>query len=257
MTRHKMFLGLLVCFSIASFVGQSLSQSGRPYQSSRMRRSDGWPHMETNEWLEYVRRRDEQREKLWEMQRERQRKQMDEQVARATEESMRQTLGASYQQWRIIKPRYDRLKVLKEQAAAQVGIILHRSEGDPALQGYKPIRDDQIAQTPSDKTRERMTTPQDSEIAQSDTRVRAGWKWSRPSARESPNGLSKAETACEELLDVLEDEQASLEEIEQKVEALRRLRSEAARQVPEAQQELRKVLTLDQEATLVLMGWLD
>ena len=39
--------------------------------------------------------------------------------------------------------------------------------------------------------------------------------------------------------------------------ALCRLREQAAKELPKAQNELREVLTFEQEAALVLMGYLD
>jgi len=85
----------------------------------------------------------------------------------------------------------------------------------------------------------------------------SGWKWLRPSESKSPGKLTKGEKTCEDLLSLLEDKSSSQEAIKQKVEALRNIREKSGKQLVEARQELRKVVTARQEATLVLMGWLD
>jgi hypothetical protein len=85
----------------------------------------------------------------------------------------------------------------------------------------------------------------------------SGWKWSRPSANKSTGKLTKGDRICEDLLDLLQNKDANPEVIKQKLDALRNIRKKAENQLIKAQQELRKVLTARQQATFVLMGWLD
>jgi len=56
---------------------------------------------------------------------------------------------------------------------------------------------------------------------------------------------------------VLENKDASPEEIKAKLNALRTTRAKREAELKTAREELRKVLTLRQEAQLVLMGMLD
>jgi hypothetical protein len=79
----------------------------------------------------------------------------------------------------------------------------------------------------------------------------------KPSASKSPSKLTKGEKTCEELLKLLEDKNASPAAIKQKVEDLRNVRKNAQKQLVQARQELRNAVNDRQEATLVLMGWLD
>jgi len=68
---------------------------------------------------------------------------------------------------------------------------------------------------------------------------------------------TEGERICEELQLLLQVPDARPDDIRQKLDALRKAREKARKQLVKAQQELRKVLTFRQEATLVLMGWLD
>ena len=92
---------------------------------------------------------------------------------------------------------------------------------------------------------------------QSIPKVEEGWKWSKSWEDKAPNELTEGERTCEELLLLMEDKDSKQEEIEQKVEALREIRKEASKQLAKAQQELREVVTFRQEATLVLMRYLN
>lgn len=89
------------------------------------------------------------------------------------------------------------------------------------------------------------------------SRSESVWKWSRPSVLKSRAELTLAERSAEDVLDALEGGKSSQQEIREKLAALRKARDEAGRQLRGAQLELRKVVTFEQEAKLVLMGWLD
>lgn len=61
----------------------------------------------------------------------------------------------------------------------------------------------------------------------------------------------------EALQNAVENEQSSPEEIKSKLAAVRTEQEQKDQELKEAREELRKVLTLRQEARLVLMGLLD
>ncbi len=69
--------------------------------------------------------------------------------------------------------------------------------------------------------------------------------------------LTEGEKVCDELFELLKDKNSEKEEIIQKMEALRRAREAAKRQLAEAEQELRGLLDYRQEANLVLTRLLD
>jgi len=75
----------------------------------------------------------------------------------------------------------------------------------------------------------------------------------KPSDRKAASKLTKAERLSEEILELIEDKNSRPEEIEQKMETLRKIRQEANKQLSKARQELREVLTFRQEATLIMM----
>ena len=84
-----------------------------------------------------------------------------------------------------------------------------------------------------------------------------GWMWRRPSEDKKAEELTEGERVCERLLDALEAKEPNEEGVQQSLAALRQLRQDRQRQLAEAQQELRAIVTAQQEAKLILMGYLD
>ena len=78
-----------------------------------------------------------------------------------------------------------------------------------------------------------------------------------PMWRYAGRELTEGEKTCEELLVLLDDENSKQQDIEQKIDALRRARENAAKELVKARQELREVLTARQQSRLVLTGLLD
>jgi len=149
--------------------------------------------------------------------------------AKKADESMKQALQATERQWKVIKPRLDKVEYLSKQA--------------------------RVSMTPGYYRRSRGSSGPNNQ--QSVPKVEEGWKWSKSWEEKAPDELSEGERICEELLKLLEDKSSKQEEIEQKVEALREVRKETGKQLARAQQELREVLTFRHEATLVLMRYLN
>jgi len=173
--------------------------------------------------------------------------------AQRAAESMRQALRATEQQWKVIKPRLDKVKYLASQA--RLSIVPHsygrsRSYGG----GRNSAGAGRTAGSGANvKGRTETSMPNN---RQPGTRIEEDWEWSRAWENKAPIELTEGEITCEELLEVLEDKNSKAQEIEQKIEALRKIRQEAKKQLAKAQQELREVLTFRQEATLVLMLFL-
>jgi len=69
--------------------------------------------------------------------------------------------------------------------------------------------------------------------------------------------LSAVEKAVEQLQKTLEDENAAPDQIRKDLTALRGAREKARQELEKAQKELRELVTLRQEAQLVLLGLLD
>ena len=84
-----------------------------------------------------------------------------------------------------------------------------------------------------------------------------GWIWQRPSERKEPDEMTEADKTCEQALDAMEAKEPDPERVRQHIEQLRQLRRERQRQLQEVQQQLRDIVTPEQEAKLILMGYLD
>lgn len=87
--------------------------------------------------------------------------------------------------------------------------------------------------------------------------VSLGWQWRRPSLNKAPAQLSENEKACEQLLEALEAQHPDATQVRQRIEAVRQVREQIAAQRKEAMRQLREVVTPQQEAKLILMGYLD
>jgi len=84
-----------------------------------------------------------------------------------------------------------------------------------------------------------------------------GWTWLRPSEGKKPDELTDGEKRCERLLDAVTAETPDWDLVQQRVEQLRQFRKEKLRQLRQTQQQLRELVTPEQEAKLILMGYLD
>ena len=131
---------------------------------------------------------------------------------------MKQQLGASDAEWQVIQPRLVKVMTLNRQVSGGPGRAgMFLGRGRPGMRGP-------------------------------DRRGPAGREGEEPTAIEK---------ASEQLRTALENESASPEQLKQQLTALREAREKAKQELATAQQELRQILTLRQEAQLVLMGMLD
>jgi hypothetical protein len=90
-------------------------------------------------------------------------------------------------------------------------------------------------------------------------RGRGGPQGGRPGGRrDAPEReLTEVEKASEQLRTLLDDTSAKPEDIKKQLTVLRASKEKARQKLAAAQQELRKVVTMRQEALLVLMGMLE
>ena len=79
----------------------------------------------------------------------------------------------------------------------------------------------------------------------------------RPSSYKDSDELTDGDVLCEELLDMLQDPAAPAPEITRRVQALRALRHQAVKDLAVARGQLRANVNPKQEATLILMAYLD
>jgi hypothetical protein len=234
-----MILGLSVFLFIAVFGPRLLSQtagSGGPPDMPDFERLN---RMSPQERAMYFRRKtEEQYRKIEEF-----RKMAEQQEAQA----IKQSLGADEQQWKIIEPKLKKVRTYRDQAAVSIGLPFQSSgftssfsspsgQGGGGGQAFGGFGGGFQFQTGGGQG---MTTHSSSPWENLD----------RP--------MTDGERICEELQRLLQNPGAGPDQISLKLEALRKAREKAKKQLVKAQQELRKVLNFRQQARLVLMGLLD
>jgi len=222
-----------------------------------------------------------------ELEQRRQQEQIERQLQKqidpdnAQDESMKQALEATEQQWKIIKPKIEKVRDLRSQANVYIRIVYTASGSSGSVKGFGiggfgsggfggssgfgggggvvgggTVRKGDTAggNTNSSDT---VMPLDDTNSHKPNSPSQLGWQWLRPSQRKSAGKLTEGEKICEEFLELLEDKDANEEDIRQKMEALRKIRQEAKKELAIARQEMREVVTFRQEATLVMMRLLD
>ena len=139
-------------------------------------------------------------------------------------------LRPTEEQWKLIKPKLEKIRHLREQARSTVGLTLTSSSSSGAK-----TRDSRSRSVPT-------------------------WKWKISWKDKAPAELTEAQKIANELMDLVDSKNTKAEEFKKKMDALResRIRQEKLkRQLSKARQELREVLTPRQEAALeLILGWL-
>ncbi len=142
------------------------------------------------------------------------------------EQRMQEQLGATAEEWTVIGPRLTKVMNLSRQTGAGVGGMRMGMMAPGAGRRGGP---------------------------EGDQGGPAGRGARGPLAQGEPTAVDKA---TESLQTTLENSAATSDEIRTKLTALRTAREKATQELATAQQDLRQVLTLRQEAQLVLMGLL-
>jgi hypothetical protein len=171
---------------------------------------------------------------------EEQRKAAEEQEAIA----MQQTLGVDDEQWKVIEPRLKKVKHYREQAFIGTKPPFQSNfnsfgTGPGGAQGFSGGFGGNF------------------QFQAGGFGGPGGTFQSFPGRQDSDGPIYDGEILCEEIQRLLDDPQATPEQVSQKLDALRQEREKARRQWIAAQQQLREVLDFRQQAKLVLMGFLD
>jgi hypothetical protein len=277
MVRRKIVFSI-IGLSVAVFVVQTLSQTQGSSRTRETPNQDRLQYMDAEQRRGEFERRVAQRRAELNRQRERRTRESQSRAAQLHEEAIKQALVATEQQWKIIKPKFEKVKTLLEQVRVNIGVFSYSAGGGAGsggssgggsggggsgggssgfggssggASGGRSYRGANAGYRTSGGggSNTRGSEPQSWE--------EHGWRWSRPSSRKKLSELTEGEKIAEELLDLLEDDNSESEKIKQKMDALRKIREDANMQLVKARQELREVVTPRQEATLVLMGWLD
>jgi len=242
---RKMILGLVVCLSLGVFTQQLLSQGtgsggfsgGSGSIPSRRTRPPGMPGQRDIERMRNI--SPEEKMKYFQQFLEQQRKAAEEQEAIA----MQQALGADDKQWKVIEPILKKVKRYRELTFIGTKPPFQSSfssfSTDPGgVQGFSGGFGGSFQ-------------------FQAGGSGPDGTFQSIPGRQNLDGPISDGEILCEEIQMLLDNPQVTPEQVNRKLDALRKAREKARRQWIAAQQQLREVLDFRQQARLVLMGLLD
>ena len=232
MTRHRMILGLAACLLIGVFAQRLLSQGGGSTGFSGRRNAQSMRNTSPEEQARQFRMSHEER--MWDFRRR----------AREQEtQAMKQALGADEQQWQVIEPKLRKVRACRDQAF--VGIALPFQSSFTSSVGSAP------GQAGGQSSSGGFAGGFQFQSGGTGT-VTSSSAWDDP---DRP--ATEGQIICDELQRMLQDPQVAPEQIRQRLDALRQAREKGRRQWGLAQQDLRKVLNLNQEAKLVMMGLLE
>jgi len=261
MSTRRILFGFLVCFSISVFVGQTLSQT-QGTSRTRVRSERGR--------LRNIDRTQKQQELEQRRLKQQLEKQLKKQIgpAKSEKELMKQVLRATEEQWKAIKPTLDKVRELMSRANVSIKLMCFGGTGGSMSGGSVAVKSGHGFMSGSGSMSgsgfgsnvvfgEGGTVQKLDSAGGSSSRSPISWVWLRPSQNKGFENLNEGEKICEELFRLLEDKNSELEEIRQKMEALRKFRQEAKKELAIAQQELRQLVTPHQEAALVMMQLLD
>jgi len=158
--------------------------------------------------------------------------------------AIRQALRATDQQWSQLKPRLERIERLK--AEADVSIDPGSFGGGPTFVGGQTTFGGGWAGGFSGGG---MASP--------GRNWSQSWSTGSPSTGKAPGERTRGDALCEELMGLLQGPSPSAAEVAGKVQALRRVREQARRQLAQERQSLRTLINPRQEAMLIVMGYLD
>lgn len=255
MSTRRIIFGFLVCFSIALFVGQTLSQTRGPGR--------------TRERSERGRLRSmDRQQRQQELERHRLKQQIERQLkkqigpAKSEKELMKQVLRATEKQWKAIKPKLNKVRKFRNRANVSIRLMCYGGGGTGgSMSGSSVVVNKGSGRMSGFGSNvvfgEGETVQKRGGAGGSSSRSPISWVWLRPSRHKGFENLNEGEKICEELFRLLEDKNSKLEEIRQKMEALQKFRQEAKKELAIAQKELRQLVTPHQEAALVMMQFLD
>jgi len=214
---------------------RNMTAEERKRELAKMRRQ--WK-LESEQKRKERERKHEEERRQWELGREQRRldreqryKEFQKRVAKIKKEFLREkyALGATEEQWKLIKSKLEKVRQLREQANSMVGASLTSSSSSGT----------------SSRNSKSRSVPT--------------WKWKIRWKDKAPAELTEAQRLANELLDLVDSKNAKSEAFRRKMDDLResrRRQENLKKQLSEARRELCEILTTRQEAALVLKGWL-
>ena len=237
MLRKSIIAGLAVCILAMLLVSQTFSEAGARGEAGTRGGREG-------------RVQRPQREGAGLAQRD------PAQMQRMMTERMKAQLGAGDKEWKVIQPRLQKVMNLSRQANASGRGMMYGASGRGMMYGGPGMRGQDTGQrarpgTTTRPQREQSARPGTADRPQREQRTRPGTT-DRPQREQSAVGK-----AAQELQEVLRGETAKPGQIKAKLKALRTAKVKAKKDLAAAQKELKKSLTVKQEAILVLSGYLN
>ena len=223
MSTRRMIFGLAACLLLGVFGQRLLSQGMRPGRLPARPDFERMRRMSPEEKVRYFRRMAEEQEA----------------------EAMKQALEVDERQWKVIEPKLKKVRAYRDQAFVGIGLPFQSSFTSSVV----PLPGGAGGQSFGGGFAGGF---QFQAGGGGGTTVHSSSPW-QDFGRQPTEG----ERICEELQLLLQVPEDRPDEIRLKLDALRKARERAKKQLVKAQQELRKVLTFRQQARLVLMGLLD
>ena len=257
MLRIKIILSLVVICSISVLAGQSPSEKQKSKVPEYPQDFEGQQQTIPQDSPNILRDRTARQwtmpqrfgpdfNRLRDLRPEQRIREMQKMAEQQEEQAMKQALGVNDDQWKVIKPKIDKVKACRERTTVSIGppfssnFVSSSSQQGGSGGGFQF----QIGGGGSGSGNN-MTAPDSAFQSLSNFQ-------NQSSHRETPG-----ERICRELDVLLNDMNSSPEAIRLKTLELQQARANARKQLAQAQKELREVLTLRQQARLVLMGILD
>jgi len=165
--------------------------------------------------------------------------------------SLKGVAGATDEQWAVIKPKLEKVWQLRQ--TTSIGISIGASRGSSSSSqgrgwgtGGGGGGGSGFGGSGPDGSMRTSTSQASVEVA---------WRWATSWGRRPPE--KQDEKLCADLFNLLKDKNPKPEELKQKMDELRKARERKTQELADARKELREVLTLDQEARMVALGWLE
>jgi hypothetical protein len=289
-------LSLILCLFLSTLPGQSQTR-GPSSPAEMQRRLQEQQQQFQQQQEEFQRRVQEQQRQQVQNQEEVVRQMQERQSKNTEamrrirseycEQAWQEALGVTAEQWKAIRPRLERIRELKDTACVSISVY--------ALQGGVNYQGSAFTETSDGGRSSAQASGQVSAagVSHSDSRssmsgvtggghgwssvqggaefrgyspgpirkqvgdVSVGWRWERPSFNQSPDKLSEDDKACEQLLGALDTDKPDRDQVRRQVEALRKAREQRRAELAGVRQQLREIVTPEQEAKLILMGYLD
>lgn len=286
MSTRRIIIGLIVCFSIVVFAGQTQSQVSKSNQILKPPDAERLQNMTREErkkafeeWAAQGMRLREERAAKRRMEFEQRAKDRLNGKNERRNQFIKQALEATEKQWKVIEPKINKIYFLRNQSSISMGFggagggYRGTSGGSSSGGGYKAGGSSSGGGSRSGSSSGGGSSggggyrtggsgggSSGGYVMQGGSSSGSGGSaqfGGGPTWRLADRELTEGEKACEELSELLEDRNSRPEKIRQKMVALRQARKKARNQLAKVRQELREILNSRQEAKLVLLEVLD